>query len=213
MIKENINENITWLPDSSIMMQTFNSVEDMKDSLDSITCDEFVNVWVNLTNGTEAIKLLDELCIPYKFCRFQSTYFEHKDWGAALDSMPDDMLMEVALGFRPLIIDFGADKKCPRALRQGIPIAARMIAQAWELPHSENMYIFNRSGKPFMVSDDFARDAMRLTKRQKSRLNYFKKYVPEDMDWLDFYLMCAPSTNDNDYDYHVKQVRKSLRDW
>ena len=206
MIEDYINKNISWLPDDTVMMETFDCIDDMKCSLCRLGHDEFSEVWVNLTNGTEAIDMLDELDIPYKFCRFQSTYCEHKEWGSALDAMPDDMLMNLALGVRPIIIDFGAGKKCPRALRQGIPIAARMIAQAWDIQHSEDMYIFNRNGKPIKVGDDFARDAMRLNRRQKSRLNYFSKYIGDDVDWLDIYLMCAPSSHDNDYDYHVKQV-------
>ncbi len=213
MNRDNVASNIERLPDTTVWMETFDSVDGMRDALISLACDEFASVWVNLTNGTEAIDILDKADIPYNFCRFQSTYFEHKDWGSAIDAMPDDMLMRIALGHRPVIIDLGANKKCPRALRQGVPIAARMIARAWDIPHSEDMYIFNRNGKPFKVGDDFEREVLQLTKRQISRLKYFKKYIPNDMDWLDLYLMCAPSEHDNNYDYHVHQVHKSLRDW
>lgn len=213
MCSFDVSGNYSVLPDYTVKMHTFDCVDDMRDTLECVAQDEFTSVWVNLTNGVETIDMLDKTDIPYNFCRFQSTYFEHKDWGAAIDSMPDDMLMRIALGHRPVIIDLGANKKCPRALRQGIPIAARMIARAWDIPHSEDMYIFSRNGKPFKVGDDFEREVLNLTKRQISRLKYFKKYVPQDMDWLDMYLMCAPSEHDNDYDYHVQHVHKSLRDW
>ena len=199
-----------FLPYIGVSMKTFDNIGDMVDDVMYLYGDVLNDVWVNLTNGAEAIGMLDNIHVPYNFCRFQSTYFEHKDWGSAIDAMPDDMLMRLALGYPQTIIDLGANKKCPRALRQGIPIAARMISQVWELPYSEHMYIFNRNGKPVQVDDDFARESMRLTKPQVNRLKYFKKYIPDYVDLLDITLLCAQSEHDNDYDFHVQQVHKSL---
>lgn len=213
MYPVNVPSGYRFLPDHTVAMKTFDSIGDMANDIAYLHHDSYSNIWVNLTNGVETIGMLDNIQVPYNFCRLRSTYFEQKNWGSAIDAMPDDMLMRLAIGYPQTIIDLGANKKCPRALRQGIPIAARMIAQVWELQHSEHMYIFNRNGKPVQVDDDFAREAMRLTKPQISRLKYFKKFIPYDMDWLDITLLCAQSEHDNDYDYHVEQVHKSLLNW
>lgn len=166
-------------------------------------------VWLNLTNGLEAVSILDNLDVPYDFCRFRSTAFEQKMWGDALDSMPDDMLVRLALGQRQVIIDFGAKRYCSRAMRQGIPIVARMLSQAWGIDVDEHMWTFSRTGLPMRCDDDFAREAMHLNKKQISRLKYFSKYVSDNTKAIKIAIICAPTYHDNDYDYYVKQIMES----
>lgn len=161
-------------------------------------------IWINLTNGLEIVPYLKKYNIQFDMCRFASTYFEHKNWGAAIDSMPDDMLMRLALGQEQIIVDFGANKLCSRAMRQGIPIAVRMISHAWGLNTDKHMWIFNRKGEPHRCSDDFAREAMRLNKKQKSRLAYFSKYLKTNS--IDITMMCAPTKYDGNYDYYTEIV-------
>lgn len=167
-----------------------------------------VKVWLNLTNGIEAASYLDRLHVPYDFCRFRSCSFEQKRWGDAIDSMPDDMLMRLALGQRQVIIDFGANKPCPRAMRQGIPITMRMIASSWGLDVDDHLYMFGRSGKPMKCDMDFTKYVMRLDKKQRSRLSYFGKYVGGDLSDGGICLLCAPTAHDGDYDLHVEQALK-----
>lgn len=164
------------------------------------------DTWLNLTNGIEAAELLDTFGIPYKYCRFKSCSFEGKNWGDALDSMSDDMLMQLALGNRQVIIDFGANKPCPRAMRQGIPIVSRMLSIAWGLPIDKNMWLFGRNGVPQRCSDDFAREAMKLTRKQRNRLAYFSKFVTPNLDGVKITCVCAPTEHDGDYDLHVNQA-------
>lgn len=164
------------------------------------------DVWVNLTNGIEVVRDLDRCDCGYNFCRFQSTSFEQHDWGAAIDSMPDDMLVNLAVGKPQTIIDFGANKNCPRAMRQGIPIAADILAHAWDIETDDKLRIFSRDGKNLITVDDDTRmDILRsMTNRQRSRLNYFKKYVCTDK--IEFTLLCGKTTHDNDYDLHVDML-------
>lgn len=164
------------------------------------------DVWVNLTNGIEVVEDLDNYDCVYNFCRFQSTSFEQRDWGAAIDSMSDDMLVNLAVGKPQTIIDFGANKNCPRAMRQGIPIAADILAHAWDIETGDKLRIFSRDGKNIItVGDDTRIGILRsMTKRQRSRLNYFKKYVRTDK--IEFNLLCGKTMHDNDYDYHVDML-------
>lgn len=172
--------------------------------LKHLCCDS--DTWVNLTNGIDAVGYLDEFSCPYNFCRFQSTSFEQRDWGAAIDSMPDDMLVNLALGRPQTIIDFGANKNCPRAMRQGIPIAADILSYVWDMEMSDRLRIFSRDGKNIITVDDGTRSDMlrNLTKHQKNRLNYFKRYVCTDK--IQFLLLCGKTMHDNDYDYHVDML-------
>ena len=181
----------------TLYMATAASVENLCNDSD---------VWVNLTNGIEVVRDLDKCGCGYNFCRFQSTSFEQRDWGAAIDSMPDDMLVNLAVGKPQTIIDFGANKNCPRAMRQGIPIAVDILAHAWGIETDDKLRIFSRDGKNIVTVDDDTRmNILRsMTNRQRSRLNYFKKYVCTDK--IEFNLLCGKTTHDNDYDFHVDML-------
>ena len=183
---------------------------DNAESLFPMLYNDGVKTWLNLTNGIECVPYLKEKNIPYDFCRFRSCSFEQKRWGDAIDSMPDDMLMRLALGIPQAIVDFGANRPCSRAIRQGIPIALRICAEAW-LPYEFDdrpMYIFNRNGNVRNVGIDFAKQVASLNKRQKSRLKYFSKYFNSDCMMHGLYLYSAPTVHDGDYNYYSKIVEK-----
>ena len=163
-----------------------------------------IKVWLNLTNGLEAAPELNKLHIPYHFCRFRSTSLEQKRWSEMLDAMPDDILMNIAKGTRQVIVDFGANKTCSRAMRQGIPIVTRMISLEWGFQTDSHLWMFGRNGKPMCCDEDFTRYVMRLNKKQKARLKYFKRFVAKDVDGVNLITMCAPTCNDGDYGYYVE---------
>ena len=159
-------------------------------------------VWLNLTNGLELAPYLVTNGVSFDMCRFRSSSFERADWGAAIDSMPDDMLMRLALGQRQVIVDFGANRPCSRAMRQGIPIAVRMLSNAWGLDMDEHMWMFDRNGKVMQCDDEFARCAMRLNRQQRRRLEYFSKYL--NTDSINIIIVCSSTVHDGDYDYYTE---------
>lgn len=163
-------------------------------------------VWLNLTNGIEAAPYLESIYMPYDFCRFKSCSFEQGRWEDAVSSMPDDMLMRLALGQRQTIIDFGANKACSRAMYQGVPIALRRIALSWGFNVDDKMWIFNRSGKPIQCDRCFAKNSMIIDKKQHARLKYFSKYVTDNTKPLTIDLICAPTVHDGDYGFYTKRI-------
>lgn len=194
------------------IMHTFcNRHEESKTELAKHMYDDGSKIWLNLTNGLEAAKSFDDNGIPYDFCRFRSSSFEQKNWSDAIDSMPDDMLMRLALGQQQVIVDYGANKECPRSMYQGIPIAVRMMSLAWGLNTDKNMWIFNRHGAAIRVSDDFAKAAMQLDKKQRNRLKYFKRYV--DADEIKIAMLCSSTEHDGDYKYYSSCIKESANDW
>lgn len=184
-------------------MNVFDDAQEIAKSLNENVRDN-ADVWINLTNGIEILPYLLSR-IPYKFCRFRSCSFEQKNWNDAIADMPDDMLMNFALGVPQYIVDLGANRPCPRSLRQGFAIALRRISISWGLPVDEHMWIFSRSGVPMRVGDDFARQAMRIDGKQKGRLDYFKRYLKTDKLKVD--MMCAPTDNDGNYDMHSDIIK------
>lgn len=196
--------SIYYIPGSDeCKMNVFDDAQEIAKSLNENVRDN-ADVWINLTNGIEILPYLLSR-IPYKFCRFRSCSFEQKNWNDAIADMPDDMLMNFALGIPQYIVDLGANRPCPRSLRQGFAIALRRISISWGLPVDEHMWIFSRSGVPMRVGDDFARQAMRIDGKQKSRLDYFKRYLKTDKLKVD--MMCAPTDNDGNYDMHSNIIK------
>lgn len=189
--------------------------EDQNDVLyESIACknvydsyDYDIKFWLNLTNGLEIAELFNANSIQYNLCRFRSTAFEQSMWSQAIDSMPDEMLMGLALGKPQFIIDFGARKPCSRALYQGIPIAARIISAAWGFDAGNRMKMFNRYGKVILTDRDFAKKVMKISKRQFHRLEYYKKFLSDNVDGIEIHLFCAKTDTDGYYDMHVKQAQ------
>lgn len=196
--------SIYYIPGSDeCKMNVFDDAQEIANSLNENVKDN-ADVWINLTNGIEILPYLLSR-IPYKFCRFRSCSFEQKNWNDAIADMPDDMLMNFALGVPQYIVDLGANRPCPRSLRQGFAIALRRISISWGLPVDEHMWMFSRSGVPMRVGDDFARQAMRIDSKQKGRLDYFKRYLKTDKLKVD--MMCAPTDNDGNYDMHSNIIK------
>lgn len=190
-------------------MVVCNSVRDVAKSVAECGNDERRSVWVNLTNGIEVIPYLESQAIQYKFCRFRSCSFEQANWNDAIADMPDDMLMGLATGSRQIIVDFGANRPCPRSLRQGVMIAIRRISLSWGFDVDKHMWICDRQGKPMVVGDEFARQTMRIDKKQASRLKYFRKYV--NTDALKITMVCSSTSHDGDYEMHANIVKGSNR--
>lgn len=186
-------------------MDTFKRASDAAQEAEIMYDIYDAKIWLNLTNGIEAAPFLDKLKVPYDFCRFRSCSFEQKRWMDAIDSMPDDMLMRLAIGQKQVIIDFGANKPCPRAMRQGIPIAIRRLAISWELcdDMDEHLYMFSRNGKVMQCDKDFTKHTMSINKQQRNRINYFGKYANKDTGIVDITMLCAPTAYDGDYNHHV----------
>ena len=85
--------------------------------------------YINLTNGLQAID--DYQLTGYSFMRLQSTHCEQKRWADVLASVPDDMLMRLALGQDVTVYDYGARKAVPRAVWQGLEFVKFVLTWEW----------------------------------------------------------------------------------
>lgn len=132
-------------------------------------------IWLNASNGLLMADKLDD----WSVLRVPSTMFERWKTEGAIACLPDEFLMELALGLEPVVIDFGAHKPVPRALYQGMPLMLRQIAIAWGLDDpNERLTVFTRDGKGTYKCDaETSRRAARIDKAQEMRLKYWKQFV------------------------------------
>ena len=161
------------------------------------------SIWLNASNGLEAAPHLAGE--PFNVCRIQSTTFEDTSlWPDSTGSLPDQLLLELALGLRPVVVDLGARKAAPRALRQGIPVMLWQVARAWGLQTGPRLDAFSRDGARTVAFDEGAQAAASMvSRRQRARLRYWRKFVATDS--IGCLCVCAPTATDGDTALHASQ--------
>jgi len=126
--------------------------------------------YINLTNGIEAIK--DYNLTDYTFIRLQSTACEQKRWNDIILTMSDDLLMSAALGHLCIIYDYGANKKTPRAMWQGLTWLKYVLHRRWygveyAPPNSRSANCIPYFRQKYII----------LSGPAKAKIDYFKKYI------------------------------------
>ena len=85
--------------------------------------------WVNLTNGIEALALKH---IPDpRFLHLRSSHCEAGRWDLVMASVPDEMLLRLALGETCVVHDYGARKEVPRSIWQGLEFVKYVLYRRW----------------------------------------------------------------------------------
>jgi hypothetical protein len=147
--------------------------------------------FVNLTNGIEAIPTING---EYGFIRIQSTACEQKRWDFIVQELDYSFLMALALGQHVVIYDFGANKRVPRAVYQGVSFVQYVLNRRW----------FGRETKALVRGNDstryFAEMYDRLEERTLKKLDYFKKFLL--VDRLSIELVTESTDKDGDYSYY-----------
>lgn len=132
--------------------------------------------YINLTNGIEAIPKLNT---PYSFIRIQSTTCEQHQWDKLIMELDYNFLMDLALGHKVVVYDYGANKPAPKALYQGIPIISYILNRHW-YGRSEITY-FSRKPTSYKINATrYCKNIYeKLDKHTIKKLNYFKPYISQ----------------------------------
>lgn len=127
--------------------------------------------YINLTQGLRAITEYN--LTDYRYIRIQSTWAEQKRWDDILMTLSDDFLMNVALGHECIVYDYGAHKKIPRAIWQGLEWIKFVLYKVW---YNVDYQVQGRLDKS---AQQYFEEQFRLSylDRAKSRIRYYKKYA------------------------------------
>jgi len=129
-----------------------------------------VRYYINLTAGLEhlfsnSIKTYSNIV----FVRIQSSHIEQKAWGKLFYALPDDLLLNLAMGTKCIILD--ASSNCggnSKVLRIGIPVIKYILNRLW----------FGVEFKPKNMDSKYLERVYRmLNKETKQKLRYFKKFL------------------------------------
>ncbi|KAK3240940.1 hypothetical protein CYMTET_49260 [Cymbomonas tetramitiformis] len=151
--------------------------------------------FINLTNGIEALPVLQDLGLPYTFVRIQSTACEQQNFEQLLNGLDSTFLLSLALGETCIVYDFGSRNK-----KRGVP---RAIWYGVEFIHFALDYIWFGNIKPAVlrghnVEDTFKVHVNNLSKSTKKKLKYYRQYIPEHVHGVQILGIYGPTVHDPD---------------
>lgn len=173
-------------------------------------------IYVNETNGLQALPILFELGIPARFCHVRSTHFESKATSAAIKELPQEMLLSAALGEHILVVDYGACKDRSRAVYQGIPYVKYVLDRAWLGIVPEKVWIRPRSNTRDLLRecagtfDEWYRE---LGTKAKKKLRSYQGIACESLmpDGVSITGISEATTHDGDKLYYAR-IKKEYFD-
>jgi len=148
--------------------------------------------WLNLTNGIEALLLNVWKPHEVRFMRLQSSHCEQKRWDLVLNSVPDEMLLRLALGESCFVHDYGARKEVPRAIWQGLEFVKYVLSRRWlDLTYAP-------VGRAATAGGYFSWHYHKVLEddRLKKRLDYHKSFLVTDR--IHLYAMTGATNHDGD---------------
>ena len=123
----------------------------------------------NLSTGLEFTDIKED-----GFCRFQSSHLEGGHWQRFLNSVPDDILYNLAIGNHVVIYDCGSRRHdgCSRVIWQGLPFLRYVFMKCW-LNHFMPISLVKSQN----CADLFYAVYHRLDLR---RIKYYRKHITVD---------------------------------
>lgn len=160
-----------------------------------------VKYYLNLTNGIEAFKEMSECLFDCGYVRVQSTMCEQKNWNRIIQELDYDFLLNLAIGNKCIVVDYGANKPIPRALYQGIEFIKYALNKRWF--DIDTNVIIKRSitSQGNDSTNYFQYEYNKLDDRTKKKLDYFKIFLNND-NVLDLSTISSSTLHDGDKQYY-----------
>lgn len=150
-------------------------------------------VFINLSNGIEAIHDFDLHLSNVRFLRIQSTACEQKRWEHILLDLSPDFLLLSSLGKIVVVYDFGAKKDVSRAIWQGLEWIKYVFSRSWLKKE------YSLTGRAKSMGNYFYNEYRFLSKNTKSMLDYYGKY---SVGLIDIKGISLPTCHDGDVLYY-----------
>lgn len=128
-----------------------------------------VQNFINLSNGLLAIKEYN--LTDYKILRIQSSHCEQKLFEDILVGLSDDFLFRVAMGDEVIVYDYGAKKKTPRAIWQGLEFIKYVLHKRWKDEEYTPIY---RDKNVLRIY--YEQEMKKLSRGTKNKIDYYKKF-------------------------------------
>lgn len=162
-------------------------------------------LYLNLTNGIEYLNDVEE---PYSFIRIQSTTLERKLYEKLVLELDYAFLLNLALGKKVIVIDYGTNRKNSKTISRGIPIIKYILNRFW-YDIDEDVYFLSQNTDKKVKQTEYVKHIYnqlftynRTKEKEKviSKLRYFKRYLNSDRVYLEG--KSFSTNNDGDYPYY-----------
>lgn len=153
--------------------------------------------WVNLSNGIEALTIKD---IPDpRFLYLRSSHCEAGKWDRVMASVPDEMLLRLALGETCVVHDYGARKGVPRSIWQGLEFVKYVLYRRWL------GLIYQPAGRAAPSAGYFSWNYHQIIdndpkKQLKRRLDYFVDYLATEV--INLASECGSTHHDGNKEFY-----------
>lgn len=151
-------------------------------------------IFLNLTNGIEALERYNLNFEDVAFIRIQSCHCERSKFVDILRDLDYNFLLYLALGYRCIVYDFGANSPVSKAQYIGLTWIKYALTRRW----------FDRilpvEIKGWDLSDRFDMFYRRIDDKTKRKLDYFKKFLFTDEIYIE--TVSDATNNDNKTDYY-----------
>jgi hypothetical protein len=173
--------------------------------------------YLNLSNGVEALEVVQATGEPWSFCRIRSTTFERERWHTLfMNDVSDDLLMHLALGWICVLHDRGTLRPQSKTCYLGVPLIAYVLRRRWSgfVPDRVPMYGPRGGAAPDAAErfDAIYRETVEANTREagivRQRFDYFARYYAGQP--VRFVSRSESTTRDGDVAYQVAAV-ESLR--
>ncbi len=159
-------------------------------------------IFINLTNGLEALRDENLDVDNINFIRIQSSHCEAHQFGRIFDELDYNFLMHAALGSKCIVYDYGAQTELSKAIYIGLEWIKFVLNKRWLDKH----YVPKVKGKKVTAKfEEYYNDLSKLTKK---KIDYFKKFLLTDEIWIEG--KSEVTTHDNDYEYYRELLKSNL---
>ncbi|MPN21904.1 hypothetical protein SDC9_169286 [bioreactor metagenome] len=159
-------------------------------------------IFLNLTNGIQALDKFDIPPSKVNFIRIQSTYCENASFEKMLLTLDSNFLMWLALGYECVVYDFGAQSETSKAVYYGLEWIRYVLNKRW----------FGKDTIPYIkgknVSNSFHKFYMNLGKKTKKQIDYYKKFLMTNE--LKLTAVTAATEHDNQPEVYFNILKTKL---
>lgn len=160
-------------------------------------------IFINLTNGIEAIAKYNLLIDDIDFIRIQSSHCESHQFEKILNEIDHNFLMSLALGYNCIVYDFGANSDIPKAIYMGL---------SW-LDYVLNLRWFNSDKiircKGNIMNEFFARHYHNLPQTSLKRIDYYKRFLLTNS--IKITAVAGSTFMDNKWDYYTEIIENLIK--
>lgn len=159
-------------------------------------------VFINLTNGIEAIEEYNLDINSVHFLRIQSSHVEEHKWELILNQLDHNFIISLALGYNCVVYDYGAQCDFSKAIYFGLEWVRYFLNRRW----------FNQIIRPKIkdkfVDEYFEAEYGKISKKTKKRIDYYKSYLITDNIYLEG--ITKSTNNDNNIEYYRSIISRNI---